>query len=220
MRSALPEQPGAGLAEQARPLASLQQLELAPDVCDGAEPDDGPGGERRIEVRGALAPAPVALDLSLDQALEAPVERRERLADQRVVALGQAREDDAIQAVLAVVLGLVGEQPLGRAPAPAARARQLLPDGLGLREDLVERSEEHRALVGPEAVERLLLHAAALGQRGGRRAPVAELGEGACQGGGELAAALGAAVGAGHGRYDSRRCQYRVAGTWESRGGF
>src|SRR5262245_52017456 len=84
---ALPQKPFAGLAEEPRALARLQGLELAPDVGHRAEADDGPRGERRVEVPGAPAPAAVALDVALDQALEAAIQRRQRLLDQRVVGL-------------------------------------------------------------------------------------------------------------------------------------
>jgi hypothetical protein len=60
--SAPGQQAPAGLAQQARALAVAQGLELAADVRDRAEADDGPGGERGVEVRGALLRGAVALD--------------------------------------------------------------------------------------------------------------------------------------------------------------
>src|SRR5262245_31233922 len=96
--------------EKATPRGVGKELELARDVGDRAEADDRPRRESGVD-RAATPGAAVRLDALADEAVEATVEALHRGVDLRVVRFAQAREQDAVEPLVAVVARLVLEQP-------------------------------------------------------------------------------------------------------------
>src|SRR5262249_34360234 len=163
------------------------ETELAADVRHRPESDDRPRGG--VEVERPLGPLSAVLgDAAPDEGLEAPVQVAESLRDASIVRLGESREDDPVETVLALVDGFVGEEAEEGALLAARLLEEAPPRALRIEVDPVERGEEHRLLVGPDPVEDVLADAAAGGELGAREPPVAELGEGGGDDREELAA--------------------------------